>query len=60
MLWCLISLAILFALLALLALAVHPPRMRRPRLGMLLRGCMAMVFLLIAAGMVGLALWIGG
>jgi hypothetical protein len=60
MLWCLTSVAILFVLLALAALTSHPLRMRLPQLGMLLRGCLAVLFLLVASGIIGLALWIGG
>jgi hypothetical protein len=60
MLWCLTSVAILFVLLALAALTLHPLRMRLPQIGMLLRGCLAVLFLLVASGIVGLALWIGG
>ena len=57
MLWCLTSLVILFIILALAALTVHPLRMRLPQLGLLLRGCLALLFLLAAFGIVGLALW---
>jgi hypothetical protein len=60
MLWCLTSAAIMFILLALAALTFHPLRMRLPQLGILLRGCLAILFLLVASGIVGLALWIGG
>jgi hypothetical protein len=59
MLWCLASIAILFALMALAALTAHPTRMRPRQFGMLLRGCLALLFLLAAFGIVGLALWAG-
>jgi hypothetical protein len=60
MLWCLTSVAILFVLMALASLTFRPWRMRLPQLGLLLRGCLALLFLLGAFGIVGLALWIGG
>ena len=60
MFWCLTSVAILLVLLALAALTLHPLRMRLPQLGFLLRGCLAIMFLIAASGVVGLTLWIGG
>lgn len=60
MFWCLTSFAMVFVLLALVALTLHPLRMRLPQLGLLVRGCLALFFLLGALGIVGLALWIGG
>lgn len=60
MFWCLTSFALVFVLLALTALTLHPLRMRLPQLGMLLRGCLALLCLLAAIGVTGLALWIGG
>lgn len=59
MLWCLTAAGIFCILLALASFTVHPLRMRLPRIGMLLRGCLATVFLLAALGVVGLALWVG-
>lgn len=58
MLWCLIGVAILLMLLALAAVTVHLPRPHRPhiRVGMLLRGCIATLCLLVAIGLAGLAL----
>jgi hypothetical protein len=45
-------------LLALAAVTVHLPRPHRPhiRVGMLLRGCIATLCLLVAIGLAGLAL----
>lgn len=57
MLWCLILPAILCALLALLALTVQPRQVLPRRPIRLLRGCTALLFLLLASGLVGLALW---
>ena len=56
--WCLMALAIMIALLGMAALLVHPLRARPPkvRLGLLLRGCVAMLCLLAALGLVSLAL----
>jgi hypothetical protein len=53
---CLIGFA---ALLALLGLAVVKLRLRAPhvRPGLLLRGCVALICLLAAAALAGLALW---
>jgi hypothetical protein len=59
MLWCLTSVALMFVLMALAALTFRPLRMRLPQIGFLLRGCLALLFLLTASGIVGLALWIG-
>jgi hypothetical protein len=59
MIWCLTGAAAMCVLLALAALTAHPLRMRLPQLGLLLRGCLAILFLLIGAGIVGLALWVG-
>jgi len=59
MFWCLTGAAISCILLALAALTLHPLRMRLPQIGMLLRGCLALLFLLAAVGVVGLALWVG-
>jgi hypothetical protein len=55
--WCLIALAIVAAICALLALTVHPTRipMPHPRPARLFRGCLATMFLLIALVLVGLA-----
>ena len=57
MLWCLASGAVVLLLLGLAALKVHPGRLLtilRP--GLLLRGCLAMLCLLMALGLAGLAL----
>jgi hypothetical protein len=58
MLWCLISASILVALLGLAALIVHPLRLRpsKLRLGLLFRGCLASMLLLVALGLGALAL----
>jgi hypothetical protein len=58
MLWCFASGAILFILLALGVLTFHPLRLCRSptRLAKLLRGCLAMLFLLAAIALIGLAL----
>jgi hypothetical protein len=55
--WCLIALAIVAAICALLALTVHPRRipMPHPRPARLLRGCLATLFLLTALVLGGLA-----
>lgn len=52
MLWCFGSIAVLCMLLALLALTVRLPRLSRPHPIRLLRGCTALLCLLIAAGAV--------
>ncbi len=56
MLWCLIVPAILAALLALVALVAPVPRIERAHPERLLRGCIATAFLLVAAGLAGLAI----
>jgi hypothetical protein len=61
MIWCLIGMA---ALAALLALATMIVRMPRPELseihpGRALRSCVAVVLLLVALGLAGLALIVG-
>ncbi|PDW04080.1 hypothetical protein [Candidatus Viridilinea mediisalina] len=57
MFWCLITPAILFATLGMLSLTFDVGRIRLPRFSLcwLLRGCLSSVFLVIAAGLVGLA-----
>jgi len=56
--WCLIGLALALALLGLVMVNV---RLRAPRVrpGLLLRGCAALICLLAAATLAGLALWAG-
>jgi hypothetical protein len=58
--WCLLGLAILALLLALAVLIVRRPPIDPYHLrpGRLLRGCLAMLLLLIALGLGGLALLI--
>jgi hypothetical protein len=53
MLWCFGSVALLFTLLALAALTARPPSLPRPM--RLLRGCAAILCLLIALGVAALA-----
>lgn len=53
---CLIGAAVLLALLGLAALRVQPRHLRHLGPGPLLRGCAALVLLLLAASLVGLAL----
>lgn len=61
MIWCLISAATSAVLLALAALTIRLPRLdpRRFRPTRLLRGCLALLFLLVAVGLVGLILALG-
>jgi hypothetical protein len=61
MIWCLISMAILAALLALAALTVRVPRPELSEIhpGRALRGCVAVLLLLVALGLAGLALMVG-
>ncbi len=66
MLWCLISAALLFVLLAIGTLTVKIPRidmqhLRPPHihLGRVMRGCVAGVFLLVAIGLVGVVVLAG-
>lgn len=56
--WCLIAGALACLMLALVALVAQPFRLRLDRLNpmRLIRGCLALTFLLIALGLVGLAL----
>ncbi len=58
MIWCLISPAVLCVILALAALMVQPRTIPLPRLRLttLLRGCVASLFLLLALGLIGIAL----
>jgi fatty acid desaturase len=58
MIWCLTSAAVSALLLALAAMTARLPRLdpRRVRPARLLRGCLALLFLLIAAGLAGLTL----
>jgi hypothetical protein len=58
MMWCLIGLAILAALTGLAALLVRRPRPQLSQVhpGRMLRGCVAIMSLLAALGLVGLAL----
>lgn len=58
MIWCMMSAAIAATLLALAALTIRLPRLdpRRVHPGSLLRGCVALLFLLIALGLGGLML----
>ena len=55
MIWCLIVPAIVCVLLALLTLTVQPRQMVPRRPIRLLRGCAALFLLLLAGGLVGLA-----
>jgi|GEM_PF-5719068 len=54
--WCLISPAILLALLALATLLLRPRRMLPRRPIRLLRGCIALLLLLIAGSLISIAL----
>lgn len=58
MIWCLLGLALLAALAGLAALMVRRPPIhtRQVRPGMALRGCVAVVCLLAALGLVGMML----
>lgn len=56
MIWCLITPAVLCLILALAVLMVQPRTIPRMRLTTLLRGCVASLFLLLALGLVGIAL----
>jgi hypothetical protein len=58
MIWCLISMAIVAALLALAALTMRLPRpdLSQVRPGRVLRGCVALLLVLAAAGLAVLAL----
>ena len=58
MIWCLISMAIVAALLGLAALMMRVPHpdLAQVRPGRALRGCVALLFLLAAVGLGGLAL----
>jgi len=60
MVWCLISLAIPVMLLGIMTLTAHPIRRNRPLLGVgqLMRGCLAVLCLLVVISLVGLALLI--
>ena len=57
MLWCFTGAAIILALLGLAALTARP-RLPPIRPLLLLRGCAALLFLLAAAGLLALALWL--
>jgi hypothetical protein len=61
MIWCLIGMATLLALLALAALTVRLPRPELSEVhpGRALRSCIAVLLLLAALGLVGLALIVG-
>ena len=56
--WCLIGPAVLLALLGVLVLTIRPrrPDLANLRPGRLVRGCLALVLLLLALGLAGLAL----
>jgi hypothetical protein len=58
MLWCLISLTIISALLGLAALTMRVPRpeLTRTTPGRVARGCLAILCLLIALGLLGVTL----
>jgi multisubunit Na+/H+ antiporter MnhB subunit len=47
-LWCLIGMAIIAGAGALAALLFRPSRLRVPRPGRMIRGCVALLFLLVA------------
>lgn len=58
MLWCLMSMAMMAALLGLAALTAHPLRaLARVRPGPSVRGCLALFCLLVAFGL-GVVAWI--
>jgi ABC-type spermidine/putrescine transport system permease subunit II len=58
MLWCLLSVALSSALLSLAAVLARMPRINRRqiRLSRMMRGCIAIPFLLVAIGAVGIIL----
>ena len=65
MIWCLVIPALLSLVLALLAMIVDPPDPRTVRPGPLLRGCLALSFLMLALGLGTAALaiangWVSG
>ncbi len=54
--WCLIGLAASFVLMAVAVITVHRPHVPHMNPGHMLRGCIALSFILLALALVGLIL----